>query len=82
MVAAPGALDVLVFTGWIGEHAPAVRAAAADGLLYLGVAVEPHRNRATTEDGDITAPDAPLRTVVITAREDLEAAREVRALLD
>ena len=82
MVAALGGLDLLVFTGGIGEHAPAVRAAAADGLLYLGVAVEPDRNRATTEDGDITASGAAVRTVVITAREDLEVAREVRALLD
>ena len=37
MVAALGGLDVLVFTGGVGEHVPAVRAAAAGGLGFLGV---------------------------------------------
>jgi acetate kinase len=81
MVAAMGGLDVLVFTGGVGEHLPAVRSAAAEGLDFLGVAVDGERNATTTGDGEITAPTASARTVVVTAREDLEIAREVRALL-
>jgi acetate kinase len=81
MVAALGGLDVLVFTGGVGEHLPAVRAGAADGLAFLGVAVDRGRNAATTADGDIGAAGAPVRTVVVTAREDIEIAREVRRAL-
>lgn len=81
MVAALGGLDVLLFTGGVGEHLPQIRAAAAVGLAYLGVAVDPELNRTTTSDGDISAPGAAVRTVVVTAREDLEIAREVRHLL-
>ena len=44
MAAALGGLDVLVFTGGVGERAPFVRAAAAEGLGFLGVAVEPDAN--------------------------------------
>ncbi len=81
MVAALERLDVLVFTGGVGEHAPAIRQRAADGLGFLGVAVDAAANAATTADGDITAEGAAVRTVVVTAREDLEIARLVTALL-
>jgi acetate kinase len=81
MVAALGGLDLLVFTGGVGEHAPAIRAAAAAGLAFLGVAVDDDLNAATASDADITAAGGAVRTVVVTAREDLEVARQVRGLL-
>jgi acetate kinase len=81
MAAALGGLDVLVFTGGVGEHASEIRAYAAEGLAFLGVALDDRRNRETGEDGEIGADGAAARTLVITAREDLEIARQVRALL-
>jgi acetate kinase len=75
MAASAGGLDVLVLTGGVGEHAPAVRAALGDGLAHLGVAVDGPRNEAARGDADITAPGARVRTVVVTAGEDLEIAR-------
>jgi acetate kinase len=82
MAAAMDGLDALVFTGGIGEHQPQVRAEAAAGLGFLGVAVDPARNdEAVGGDTEITAPSAGVRTLVITAREDAEIARQVRATL-
>lgn len=83
MTAALGGLDVLVFTGGVGEHAPAVRAAAAERLSYLGVAVDPSRNDASGSNGDhnISGAEATLVTLVVEAREDLEIARQVHAVL-
>lgn len=80
MVAALGGLDVLAFTGGVGEHLPAVRSSAAEGLAFLGVAIDAHRNSVTTADGEITADGAGVRTVVVTSREDIEIARLVRSL--
>jgi acetate kinase len=80
MAAALGGLDVLAFTGGVGEHAPAVRAAAAAGLGFLGVGLDERRNATATSDADIGADGADVRAVVITAREDLEMARQVRTL--
>jgi acetate kinase len=82
MAAALGGLDTLVFTGGVGEHAPPIRAAAAAGLGFLGVALDLEANARADADADIGAPGAAVRTLVVTAREDLEVAREVRALLD
>jgi acetate kinase len=80
MTASLGGLDTLVFTGGVGEHAPAVRRKAAAGLGFLGVTVDPARNDVT--DADISRPDAAVRTFIITAREDLEIAAAVRRILD
>jgi acetate kinase len=81
MVAALGGLDVLVFTGGVGERAPSIRERVAVDLPHLGVAVDPTANAAAEADADIGAPEARVRTLVVTAREDLEIAREVRATL-
>jgi acetate kinase len=79
MTAALGGLDVLVFTGGVGEHSSEVRRRAAERLRHLGVAIEPDR----PGDGDyaIDTAGAPVRTLVIRAREDLQIAHEVRALV-
>lgn len=79
MTAAMNGLDVLVFTGGVGEHQPVVRARAADGLAFLGVAID----AAVPVDGDteITVPGAATRTFVVTAREDVEIARQVRTVV-
>ena len=86
MTASLGGLDVLVFTGGVGENAPAVRASAVAGLPFLGVALDAEANaRADLDAGDGVADvglaGAAARVLVVAAREDLEIARGVRALL-
>ncbi len=81
MTAAAGGVDVLVFTGGVGEHSAAIRARVLQRLDYLGASLDPHFNDAVVADGDITAAGTDVRTVVITAREDLQIAREARSLL-
>ena len=81
MTAAMGGLDVLLFTGGVGEHAAEVRAAAAERLGILGVEVDGDANAGAGRDADVTARGARVRTLVIAAREDLEIARQVREAL-
>jgi acetate kinase len=81
MAAAMDGLDALVFTGGIGEHQPQVRTEATDGLEFLGVAIDTRRNEAVAgTDADISADSARVRTLVIAAREDIEIARQARAV--
>ena len=83
MTASLGGIDALVFTGGVGERAPAVRAAAAAQLAYLGVELDRAANEGAAGDTDleISAASATCRTVVVRAREDLEIAGQVRAAL-
>lgn len=81
MTAAAGGLDVLVFTGGVGEHSAGVRGGAATALAFLGVGVDGAANEGAHADADVSAAGSPVRTMVVTAREDLQIAQEVRALL-
>lgn len=74
MSAALGTVDLCVFTGGVGEHAPAVRAAS-------GLVIDSRANERTFSDGEISAPGAAVRSFVVSAREDLQIAREVRAIV-
>ena len=80
MAASLGGLDALVFTGGVGERSSDVRSRAAAGLGFLGVQLDEARNRAVDGDGEIQREGAPVRVLVVEAREDLEVARQVRAL--
>jgi acetate kinase len=81
MAAATAGIDVLAFTGGVGERSAEVRSLAADGLGFLGVALDADRNADVDPDAEIGASAAPVRTFVLTAREDLEMARQARPLL-
>nr|WP_309569139.1 acetate/propionate family kinase [Actinokineospora sp. UTMC 2448] len=81
MAASLGGLDLLVFTGGAGEHDAALRAETAAGLGFLGITLDDERNRGTSDDARISAPDATVTTWVITAREDIEIAAQTRAAL-
>jgi len=81
MAAAMGGLDALTFTGGVGENSPLIRERTATGLGFLGVAVDQVPNAERSGDRDIAPPRALVRVLVIAAREDLEIARAVRALL-
>jgi len=82
MAAAMDGLDALVFTGGVGENSAEIRARAMNGLGFLGVSCDPDRNSTGTGDREIGTTAAPVRTLVISAREDIEIARQVRATLD
>jgi acetate kinase len=81
MAAALGGLDVLVFTGGVGQNSPAIRRMATAGLAFLEVQTDEQRNEEAGGDGDISAAHASVRTLVVDAREDLEMARQVRSVL-
>ena len=81
MAAALGGLDVLVFTGGVGEHSSEVRSQTAGGLAFLGVSLDEARNREARGDAEIGSAGSAVRTLVLTAREDIEIAQQTRAVL-
>jgi acetate kinase len=78
MAAAMGGVDVVAFTGGVGQNAPDIRAEAVKGLSFLGLALDAEVNREGTGDRVISAPTVKTAAVVVEAREDVEIAREVR----
>jgi acetate kinase len=80
MSAAMNGLDALVFTGGVGENCAMIRQRTAEGLEFLGVMLDASRNGAMTGDRQIGSDHATVRTLVVSSREDLEIARQVREI--
>jgi len=79
LVAALGGLDALVFTGGIGEHAAPVRERVCADLGFLGIDVDPARNRANAPV--ISRDGAPVVVRVVHTNEDLMIARHTYRLI-
>lgn len=82
LTACVGGLDVLAFTGGIGEHDAVLRQQVCEALHYLGVSVDAARNQAATGDAvrAIHAEGSGVEVWVIPTDEGRVAAREALAL--
>ena len=82
MVAAMDGLDVLVFSGGIGEHDSVLRAQVCERLAWLGVAVDPLLNQRATGDEvlAIHGPGSRVQVWVIPTDEGIVAAQEAARL--
>ena len=73
-----GGLDVLVFTGGIGENDINVRRNSCDGLGFLGVEIDEERNRKTIggQRGIISTERSHVQVVVMPTNEELVIAQD------
>lgn len=77
-----GSADVLVFTAGIGQHSAPVRAAVADGLGELGIAVDTSRNDDSSTAARVISPDGSRVVVaVVPTNEELAIARQTADLV-
>lgn len=83
-VAAMGGIDVLAFTGEVGETSAAVRSLACQGLGYMGIKLDEERNRNLgkfTSHAVISTDDSPVKILVIANdNERLVAWETLRAI--
>ena len=81
--AALNGVDVLVFTGGIGENQMQTRDFICRGLEYLGVKYDAELNSKTRgEEIEISTPDSKVRVVVIPTDEELTIASDTVALVN
>ena len=79
LVAILGGLDTLVFTGGIGENAPAVRWRICEGLECMGIDLDPRHNEINAPV--ISSNGTPVTVLVIKTDEELVIARYTHNLL-
>ena len=58
--AAMGGVDAIIFTAGIGENDCAGRARAVEGLEFLGIKLDPERNKVRGEEAKISADDSKV----------------------
>jgi acetate kinase len=79
MIAALDGIDLLVFTGGIGEHDVDARAAICGGLSWLGISLDETRNRSA--ENPIIIPASRCSVQVLPTEEDVQIARHAWELV-
>ena len=81
--AAMGGVDVVVFTGGVGENRHEVREAVCEGLEFLGIKLDKEQNAKIMfgKDGIISTPDSKVKVVVLPTDEELMIAQDTMALV-
>ena len=78
---AVGGVDIIVFTGGVGENQASCRAAACEGLEYMGIKLDAEKNKVRGEEIVISTPDSKVQVVVIPTDEELMIASDTVAIL-
>jgi acetate kinase len=79
LAAALGGLDALVFSGGIGEHAVRIRASICQNFEWLGLSLDPERNR--RPDRLVSADGSRVKAFIVAANEEMTIARQTQAVL-
>ena len=74
--AAMNGVDLIVFTGGIGENNSRLRRRVCENLTYLGLKFDYEANVATGRDVMISLPDSKVKVAVITTNEELVIAQD------
>ena len=78
--AALGGLDCLVFTAGVGENGSTNRANICKGLEFMGVKIDPERNKVRGEEALISTDDSKVKVWVIPTNEELMIAQDTAEL--
>ncbi|MBP5492158.1 MAG: acetate kinase [Clostridiales bacterium] len=79
--AAMGGVDVIAFTAGIGENTDYIRAAACEGLEFMGVKIDPKKNDGLRSEAVISADDSRVTVAIIPTNEELAIAQETEELV-
>ena len=80
-VAVMNGLDMIIFTGGIGEHNSQLRRNVLEHFSYLGLKVDYDANLASGEDAIITTEDSAVKAALICTDEELVIARDTMHLV-
>ena len=81
--AAMGGVDVLVFTGGIGENGDTVRTESCKGLEFIGIEIDESKNEGLRgEEMDISTSGSNVRVMVVPTNEELVIARDTKEIVE
>lgn len=78
--AAMGGCDAIVFTAGVGENSVDMRMDLVAGLEYMGVKMDPQKNKTRGVEAEVQAEDSKVKIFVIPTNEELMIAKDTAAL--
>ncbi|MGD0566129.1 MAG: acetate kinase [Candidatus Goldiibacteriota bacterium] len=80
--AAMGGIDTVIFTGGIGENASDVRAKVLEPLAFLGIKVDPAKNKSKEKEKVISTGVSRVKCLVIPTNEELMIAMKTKNVVN
>ncbi|MGI6171485.1 MAG: acetate/propionate family kinase [Butyricicoccus sp.] len=81
-IAEMGGVDAIVFTAGVGENDRSVRWDVCEHMEYLGIKVDPEKNKYRGRQMDISVDYARVRVLVIPTNEELVIAEDTKRLVE
>lgn len=75
-------IDVIVFTGGIGENQSDIRKAICKNLEFMGLVIDEEKNTIRGEEILITKPESKIKAYIIPTNEELVIARDTKKLIE
>ena len=79
--AAMGGVDAVVFTAGVGENSAELREQIVSSLGFMGIKIDPEKNKVRGEETDISAADATVHTLLIPTNEELVIATDTAEIV-
>ncbi|WP_373482241.1 acetate/propionate family kinase [Acetobacterium sp.] len=76
-----GGLDLLLFSGGVGENAWYIREAVCTGLEFMGIVLDSQKNRELSGEGVISTADSGVQILVVSANEEKVIAEDTFGIL-
>lgn len=80
--AAMGGVDVILFTGGVGENQASAREGVCKTLEFMGVKIDAEKNKVRGEEAIISTDDSKVKVVVIPTDEELMIASDTMDILN
>jgi acetate kinase len=81
--AAMGGVDVVIFTGGVGENGDDTRASICQGLEFIGVEVDPAKNKKLrSKEAVISKDGAKVKVMVVPTNEELVIAQDTMQIVE
>ncbi len=80
--AAMNGLDILVFSGGIGENSKLVRSAVCRDLEFFGIELDEEKNKVMGEEALICSPGSKVNVIVVPTNEELVIAQDTMRIIE
>jgi acetate kinase len=81
--AAMGGVDIVVFTGGIGENGDGTRAGVCEGLGFIGIEVDPKLNKGLRGEEAVISPESNnVKVMVVPTNEELVIAQDTKEIVE
>lgn len=80
-LAAMNGADAIIFTAGLGENSDVVREAICKDMDFLGIKIDPAKNKVRGKLTDISAEGSKVKVLIVPTNEELMIARDTKALI-